>query len=104
MIGGGLMLLLALYGLTLAGYQLVKGYVLERRRSLVILLLATLFQFTALLLFNPLPIQRYYVPLIPFHSLWASYGIVEIAREIIKATRSRGSLIDLLRSRFYSRR
>jgi hypothetical protein len=41
---------------------------------------AGLLQVAAVGIANPLPVQRYYVPLIPFVALWFAYGAVGFIR------------------------
>lgn len=47
----------------------------SRRRDLVLLLLATFAQVSALLIFVPIPWQRYVMPLLPLVTLWIALGM-----------------------------
>lgn len=47
----------------------------SRRHDLILLLLATLAQASALLLFVPIPWQRYVMPLLPLVTLWIALGM-----------------------------
>jgi len=75
--GGGILLLLTLMGCVHLGIEIKNGG-WRRQRKMLLLLVGSLAQTVALLFANPLPIQRYYVPLIPFICLWISYFIVSI--------------------------
>ena len=72
--GGGLLLILTVFGLIAAALRLGREPP-ATRRALALLLLATLLQTAFFLLSTPLPWQRYAVPLVPFASLWAGYGV-----------------------------
>ncbi len=71
-----------LMGLTLAGqlFGLSRLRLAEaaERRCIGLLALTTVAQTIVLLLTIPFPYQRYYMPLIPLYTLWASYAVVQI--------------------------
>jgi 4-amino-4-deoxy-L-arabinose transferase-like glycosyltransferase len=71
---GGLLLALTLSGILIAGLRLRQASP-ERRRAIILILLATFSLFLALALTVPLPWQRYSIPLLPFASLWAAYTL-----------------------------
>jgi hypothetical protein len=50
----------------------------RKRRAIVLLVLASAAQLSALLLAVPLPWQRYVIPLIPFAVLWAGVGLANL--------------------------
>jgi 4-amino-4-deoxy-L-arabinose transferase-like glycosyltransferase len=56
----------------------------QRRRALMIVFLASIFQFGGLLAAVPLPFQRYVFPLIPFVCLWSGFGLHELSKALIK--------------------
>jgi hypothetical protein len=74
LVGGTLLLVLTITGM-LHGALMVRRPNQDRQRALVITLLATVMQITALVITIPLPWQRYSIPLLPFASLWAAYAI-----------------------------
>ena len=74
LVGGALFLVLAVMGTIAAGWQLRKSTP-QKRRMLVLILLAGLLQCAGLLLWVPLPWQRYVIPLVPMACLWAGYGL-----------------------------
>jgi hypothetical protein len=47
----------------------------EQRRTLAILLLASLILATGLFWLAPLPWQRYVIPLVPLSCLWSAYAL-----------------------------
>ncbi|NIM92965.1 MAG: phospholipid carrier-dependent glycosyltransferase [Anaerolineales bacterium] len=81
MILGGLSIYLCLMGVVF-GTLNSKQASGEERRGLMLVLLATLAMSLAILIANPIPYQRYYVPLIPFICLWISYGIIHLFNRI----------------------
>jgi 4-amino-4-deoxy-L-arabinose transferase-like glycosyltransferase len=86
LIGGSLMLSMTLLGIGIGVVELRRGnHRLDR--ALLILLLATISQAIALLWANPLPFQRYYIPLVPFATLWGSYGTILVAQRIKEAAK-----------------
>jgi 4-amino-4-deoxy-L-arabinose transferase-like glycosyltransferase len=50
----------------------------RKRRAVVLVVLASAAQFSALLLAVPLPWQRYVIPLVPFAALWAGMGLADL--------------------------
>ena len=77
-VGAGLALFLTILGIA-AGIRctstLKDGYA---KRNLMLLLAATALQILALLVANPLPYQRYWIPVVPFIIVWMAYGVEEI--------------------------
>jgi len=73
-VAGGILIVLTIFGLISALLQLTK-LPMDKRRDLVLILLATTIQTAALLITIPLPWQRYIIPLVPFTCLWASYAV-----------------------------
>ncbi len=73
-VGGGILLLLSVFGLVIAGIQ-ARSHPPERRRSIVLIFLAMVSQFCFLLFTVPLPWQRYIMPLAPFTCLWSAYAL-----------------------------
>jgi hypothetical protein len=74
-IAGGITLGLTLMGITLAARG-IRSRPENQRRNLTLLLIGTILQTAALVWAIPLPFQRYYLPIIPFTSLWAAYGLI----------------------------
>ena len=81
-IGAGLLLFLTLFGISIAIFHLIQKKTIEKR-VLLIIILATFAQLTALLWAIPLPWQRYSLPMVPFVCLWSAFGITQLI-EIIK--------------------
>lgn len=73
MIGGAVMLLLAALGMSFSILERGSRNI-QKTRMAVLLFSGTLVQSLALLWANPLPFQRYYIPLIPFICLWIGLG------------------------------
>jgi hypothetical protein len=73
-LGGALLMLLTLLGIILAGIQSQKS-LSNQKKIITLLLFATVLQFFGLVIFVPLPWQRYVIPLVPFICLWAALGI-----------------------------
>lgn len=76
--GGVTLLVLSIFGFGWAGYRTLRKIPLHI--PLALLLLATLLVFLTLVLFIPLPFQRYCVSLIPFTNLWIAFllaGFIE---------------------------
>ncbi len=77
-VGAGLALLLTIFGIV-AGFRnlraLKDGYT---KRNIVLLFTATALQILALLIANPLPYQRYWIPIVPFVCVWMAYGVEEL--------------------------
>ncbi len=83
---GGLVLAATLLGL---GLSLLPG---GRSRGAVVgsrfLAAAGLLEAVFLLAVNPLPVQRYYLPLIPFVGLWAAYAVADLAGRVGRLRRA----------------
>jgi uncharacterized membrane protein len=73
-IGGGIALLLSLFGTIIGIINVIRSADPVKRRKLTLLLLATSFQAIAILVAIPIPYQRYVIPMIPFIALWIGYG------------------------------
>ncbi len=85
---GGVLFGLALVGLVLSfwpGGEAGDGQRMARRWLGV----AGLAEVAALLLANPLPFQRYYLPLIPFVALWVAFGVTSLTRAMQLLARRR---------------
>ncbi|MEW5869519.1 MAG: phospholipid carrier-dependent glycosyltransferase [Chloroflexota bacterium] len=74
LIGAGLFMVLTLFGLATALLAIPKTGA-ARRKTILLLLSATLLQALILILAVPLPWQRYVMPLLPFVCLWSAYAI-----------------------------
>ena len=74
LIGGGISMGLTLLGITFAGTQ-IPGLSPQKRKVLILFLLATGIQICGLIIFVPLPWQRYVIPQVPFVCIWAGYGL-----------------------------
>ncbi len=83
---GGMMLVFAFFGVFLGVSRIIKTSDDLQRRKLTLLGLATLLQAIAMLIAIPLPFQRYYIPLVPFISLWTAIGLAELSTVKIKQT------------------
>lgn len=82
-VGGGiLMLLLSIFGFAYAAYTAVQDPL--KRKPLVLLLLASVACFLSLVLFIPLPFQRYAILLIPFSSLWSAFLLSGLLKRLNK--------------------
>jgi hypothetical protein len=73
-ISGGLMLVLTIYGMITAGLHL-STQSSEIKRITILILLATFFQTLGLLIFIPLPTQRYVIPLVPLACIWIGFSV-----------------------------
>ncbi len=74
---GGVWLALALLGLIAGGGRLLARPAAPERRVLGVLLAWTAATVLAVLAI-PVPVQRYYLPLLPIACLWAAYGLAEL--------------------------
>jgi len=86
-----LMLSLTLLGALAAARGWLQPAPAERTR-LVILALGTALLGGTLFLANPLPYQRYYIPLVPFLVVWQALGAAALARvghELVNAITDR---------------
>jgi 4-amino-4-deoxy-L-arabinose transferase-like glycosyltransferase len=72
--GAGVLFILTIFGSLVAIIQM-KSQTPSRRRALILALLASLSQIAAIIVFIPLPWQRYVIPLVPFSCLWSAYAI-----------------------------
>jgi 4-amino-4-deoxy-L-arabinose transferase-like glycosyltransferase len=82
---GGVLLFLSLVGILISVLQILKSEY-RHKRSLFLLMIATVFQAVALLIAVPLSWQRYVIPLIPLICLWIAYGatiVLESFKELI---------------------
>lgn len=70
---GSILLALGLFGFAAGCYQ-ASSRSSEKKKGIVLLLVATLLQILTLLVAIPLNWQRYYLPLIPYACIWAAYG------------------------------
>lgn len=83
---GGIITILSLYGFIMALWRM-KDDNFNKRNYLFLLWIGTLIQTLALLVFNPLPFQRYVMPLIPFTSIWLAFGLESTSRIFILISR-----------------
>ena len=72
--GGGLLFALTLAGILL-GFRLAKNPEPSFRRSFLLIFLAMVFQAMALIIWVPLPWQRYVIPLVPYACIWPAFAI-----------------------------
>ncbi len=89
-LGGLIVLAFTLFGLLLGISNLLRPGA-PYRRSLSLLLLATLLQSAALLAAVPLPYQRYWVPLALIACLWCAYGLAHMIDLILPKQRQLSS-------------
>ena len=82
--GGILHLILFTSGV---GFSLVRAKGTDRR-NILLLSLATFVQALALLWANPLPFQRYYMPMVPFIILWIAIGLQDLIGKIKQTTQN----------------
>lgn len=92
-IGGGILLLLTLLGL-LTGLVQILRKTPAREPALALIFTAGLVQILALAIAIPLPWQRYYLPILPFTSLWAAIGADLIRRILTRRFFNRPSAAD----------
>lgn len=74
LVGGGVFFVLTILGIILSAFRLKKCSA-ERRRQLVLLLLATGMLLVGFLITVPLPWQRYVIPLVPLVCLWSASSV-----------------------------
>lgn len=79
---GILMLVLSLLGFLLAAYTAAISP--PCRNQLSLLLFSTLAAFLTLMIFIPLPFQRYSILLVPFSTLWSAYSLNWLSQRWIK--------------------
>jgi 4-amino-4-deoxy-L-arabinose transferase-like glycosyltransferase len=84
-VAGILMISLAVMGVISLGIEVRKSGI-KSQRAMILLFIATMAQTLALVWANPLPFQRYFIPVVPFICLWISYSAVEILERIKQAT------------------
>lgn len=72
---GGVLLILALVGI-LYGFTRLKQADRAYQRSFLLVFLAMLFQLAGLLIWVPLPWQRYVIPLVPYACIWPAIAVV----------------------------
>jgi 4-amino-4-deoxy-L-arabinose transferase-like glycosyltransferase len=88
-LGGLVFLLFCVYGFTIAVLLAIRQP--AAHRGIILLILANLSQMGALLLFVPLPFQRYSLPLVPFICIWSAFGLnklIELAFAMRKQPRT----------------
>jgi len=73
-IGGGILLMLTFFGIYLGLRDIITDESLSTR-DLILLMLAMIFQWGAIIWAVPLPWVRFTIPLIPFSCLWVAYGL-----------------------------
>ena len=92
-IEGGVLLFLSLVGILISVLRILKSEY-RHKRSLFLLMIATVFQTVALLIAVPLSWQRYVIPLIPLICLWIAFGatsLLESFKESIAIPQGKGS-------------
>lgn len=98
LIGGGLLLGLALIGIFAAVRGSISGTALKRR-ILLLFMLASLAQVGAIIWLVPLPWQRYYIPVFPFYSLFVGLGalcVIKNSRRILSSGKLLTRLSEVL--------
>ena len=84
-LAGFIMITLTLMGVVNLGIGIRESGV-GTHKTLMLLLIASIAQILALVWANPLPFQRYFIPIVPFVCLWIGYAAVETVERIKKAT------------------
>ncbi|MDX1438004.1 MAG: glycosyltransferase family 39 protein, partial [Anaerolineales bacterium] len=87
LVGGGVVAALFVFGLIASTLQSIRGKARASRR-IVLVLIATLCQFSGLLLAIQLPWQRYTIGFVPFVSIWIALGLVAAGRTVRTALTS----------------
>lgn len=82
---GILMISLTVMGLVIFGFE-VRKRGLHDQRPMLLLFTASTIQTIAIIWANPLPFQRYFVPIVPFVCLWIGYFVAQILERIKQAT------------------
>ncbi len=77
-VGAGLSLLVTILGIVAGVRHLLSSRENRTKRMVVLTFTATLLQMIALLIANPLPYQRYWIPVVPFICVWMTYGVEEL--------------------------
>ena len=88
-VGGGLALFVSIFGISHSLFRVYKGE-WKRKREILLLLIGTVLQASAIFLANTIPFQRYYIPLLPFTILWMGLGISSLLNLIVKAAQTMG--------------
>lgn len=82
---GILMISLTVMGLVIFGFEVRKRGLHDQRTTLLLVAASTI-QTIAIIWANPLPFQRYFVPMVPFVCLWIGYFVAQILERIKQAT------------------
>jgi 4-amino-4-deoxy-L-arabinose transferase-like glycosyltransferase len=85
LVGGGCLLALTILGIVLAIISIWRGGI-QTNRNIILLLLATIVQGTALLIAVPLPWPRYAIPMVPFVCIWIAFGFSQFANRFRATT------------------
>lgn len=88
-VGAGFLLFLSISGFSWSVFQATKSKE-DKKRFCALLILGCLFEASVLILFVPLPWQRYVIPLVPFTAIFSGIGISRIlktSRQIISSGR-----------------
>ncbi|HVN54274.1 MAG TPA: hypothetical protein VMT46_08085 [Anaerolineaceae bacterium] len=82
LVWSGFILVLAVFGFLAAGlrYRNLTG---EQRRKFVLLAVAGLCQWVALMVSVPIPFQRYYLPFLPYICIWSACGSFFLAQPFV---------------------
>jgi len=75
---GGLLFLLTSAGIVF-GFRSLNAWGKSSRRNFLLLFLAMLFQAITLIIWVPLPWQRYVIPLVPYACIWPAFAIQRIS-------------------------
>jgi len=89
LVGGGLALFVSIFGISHSLFRVYKGE-WKRKREILLLLIGTVLQASAIFLANTIPFQRYYIPLLPFTILWMGLGVSSLFNLIVKAAQTMG--------------
>jgi 4-amino-4-deoxy-L-arabinose transferase-like glycosyltransferase len=84
-VAGILMITLTVMGVVSLGIEIRKSGIMSQR-PMILLFIASMAQILALVWANPLPFQRYFIPIVPFICLWIAYSTAEIVERIKQAT------------------
>jgi len=77
-LGGGLLFLLTLAGIVF-GFRSLNTWGKSSRRNFLLLFLAMVLQVVALIIWVPLPWQRYVIPLVPYACIWPAFAFQQIS-------------------------
>lgn len=88
-VGGGLAMFVSIFGIS---HSIFRVYEVEwkRKREILLLMIGTVLQASAIFLANTIPFQRYYIPLLPFTILWMGLGASSLLNVIEKAAQTMG--------------